>query len=48
MKDTLHFKILATLWGLRNQIITGKADRAARWFAVADRYSNQPDGMARR
>jgi len=39
MKDRQHFRMLAQIWGLKNQIIYGKADRAARWFAVAERYA---------
>jgi hypothetical protein len=33
--------MLAQIWGLKNQIIFGNIERAARWFAVAARYSEE-------
>jgi hypothetical protein len=36
--DAQGIRILATMWGLRNQVFCGKRARADRWFALADKY----------
>jgi hypothetical protein len=36
--DAQGIRIMATMWGLRNQLFQGKRERAARWFALADKY----------
>lgn len=36
--DRQHIRLLAQIWGLKNQLVYGKPERAARWFALADRY----------
>ena len=36
--DSQAIRILATMWGLRNQLFLGKRERAARWFALADKH----------
>ena len=36
--DAQAIRIMATMWGLRNQLFNGKRERAARWFALADKY----------
>jgi len=38
MKDRQHFRMLCQIWALKNQLVYGKAERAARWFAVAEKY----------
>lgn len=42
MKDRQHFRMLAQIWGLKNQLVYGKIERAARWFAVSARYAEEP------
>lgn len=36
--DRQHIRMIARIWGLKNLLIYGKPERAARWLALADRY----------
>lgn len=36
--DRQQIRIMALVWGIRNHGQPGKAERSARWFALADRY----------
>ena len=37
--EPIDIRIMANVWGLRNWTIAGKRDRARRWFALADKYT---------
>lgn len=37
MIDAMHYRILGGIWGLKNWN-KGNRERAARWFALADKY----------
>ena len=37
MRDAIHYRILAAIWGLKNWN-KGNKERAERWFALADKY----------